>query len=55
MPKSNFSIAKNALDGFVAKVILVFLKLAVLVLTAKLYGADGRGIFITVLTLVEQV
>ena len=52
MPKSSSPIAKNVLDGFATKVILVVLKLIILVLTAKLYGADGRGIFITVLTLV---
>ena len=52
MIESRNSTSKNVIDGFATKIVLVALKLAVLVLTAKLYGADGRGIFITTLTLV---
>lgn len=52
MIESRNSTSKNVIDGFATKIVLVALKLAVLVLTAKLYGADGRGVFITTLTLV---
>ena len=52
MIESPPSTSKNVIDGFATKIVLVTLKLAVLVLTAKLYGADGRGLFITTLTLV---
>jgi len=44
--------AKKIYDGFVTKVILVFLKFAVLILTAKLFGAEGRGIYVAILTFV---
>ncbi len=52
MNERRSSTSKNVVDGFATKVVLVAFKLAVLVLSAKLYGADGRGAFITTLTLV---
>jgi len=44
--------ARNIYDGFIAKITLVFLKFIVLILTAKLFGAEGRGIYVTILTFV---
>lgn len=44
--------AKNIYDGFITKISLVFLKLLILILTAKLFGAEGRGIYVAILTFV---
>lgn len=53
MPKMIKSeAAKNIYDGFITKISLVFLKLLVLILTAKLFGAEGRGIYVAILTFV---
>lgn len=44
--------AKNIYDGFITKISLVFLKFLILILTAKLFGAEGRGIYVAILTFV---
>ena len=38
--------------GFITKICLVILKLLVLVLTARAFGAEGRGTYVALISLV---